>query len=206
MHLAPGEHYSGFSSLSARSKRRWSSRCFPVGEPHRRRRADDPSERDAAAPPWDDHCSISCAGRRAGHFCYCFGKRVTLAYDKEAEKWLGEIEVPISRKPRVHLRSTAASTGRRFHRTQSLPWIRSCRWSSCSFCRTTTLVGQTVTVRARFLVDVHPGDKITWEDGTQTVLGKPVSGRVFTFQKQLTLLPLHGLLLTPRGPIPIELL
>jgi len=67
-------------------------------------------------------------------------------------------------------------------------------------------VGQIATIRARFLVDVHAGDKITWEDGTQTVLGKPVSGRVFTFQKELTLLPLHGLLLTPRGPIPIELL
>jgi hypothetical protein len=67
-------------------------------------------------------------------------------------------------------------------------------------------IGQTVIVRARFLVDVHSGDKISWDDGTETVLGKPVSGRVFTFEKRLTLLPLHGELLTSRGPVPIELL
>ncbi|HEX8805374.1 MAG TPA: hypothetical protein VF741_00440, partial [Candidatus Aquilonibacter sp.] len=66
--------------------------------------------------------------------------------------------------------------------------------------------GESVLVRARFLVDVRPGDKITWQDGEQTVLGKPVSGRVFTFQKTLTLLPLHGALLTAPGPVPIEVL
>ena len=134
-----------------------------------------------------------------------FGKRVALAYDKEVEKWLGEIEVPVHAvagpypvEGSVH--GTAISPNAILTVDSKLPLV------TVQFLSHTNALGQTATIRARFLVDVHEGDKITWEDGTQTVLGKPVSGRVFTFQKQLTLLPLHGLLLTPRGPIPIELL
>ena len=129
--------------------------------------ADDPRERDASTPAWNHHRCDQRAGRRAGRFRHgVWQARRRLRMTKEVEKWLGEIEVPDSRTARVNIRSTAASTGRRFHRTQSLPWIRSCRWPSCSFCRTPTLVGQVATVRARFLVDVHEGDKITWDDGT----------------------------------------
>ena len=66
--------------------------------------------------------------------------------------------------------------------------------------------GDSVHVRARFLVDAREGDKIQWEDGQTTVLGKPVSGRVFTFDLRISLRPLHGALLTKRGTLPIELL
>jgi hypothetical protein len=134
-----------------------------------------------------------------------FGKRVALAYDKEVEKWLGEIEVPVHATAGPYpvdgsVHGTAISPNTILTVDPKLPLV------TVQFLSHNNGVGANATVRARFLVDVHEGDKITWEDGTQTVLGKPVSGRVFTFQKQLTLLPLHGLLLTPRGPIPIELL
>ena len=66
--------------------------------------------------------------------------------------------------------------------------------------------GDTVLVKARFLVDAHEGEKIQWEDGQTTVLGKPVSGRVFTFNLRISLRPLHGALLTKRGTLPIEIL
>jgi hypothetical protein len=134
-----------------------------------------------------------------------FGKRVALAYDKEVEKWLGEVEVPEHATAGQYpvdgsVAGTAVTPNATLVVDPKLPLV------IVQFLSHTNTIGQTATIRARFLVDVHAGDKITWEDGTQTVLGKPVSGRVFTFQKQLTLLPLHGLLLTPKGPIPIELL
>lgn len=134
-----------------------------------------------------------------------FGKHVDLAYDKEVEKWLGEVEVPAHQAAGQYpidgsVAGNAVSPNATLTVDPKLPLV------IVQFLSHNNALGQVATVRARFLVDVHTGDKITWEDGTQTVLGKPVSGRVFTFQKQLTLLPLHGLLLTPRGPIPIELL
>ena len=52
--------------------------------------------------------------------------------------------------------------------------------------------GDTVQVRARFLVDANEGDKIVWEDGQTTVLGKPISGRVFTFDLLISLRSLHS--------------
>ena len=134
-----------------------------------------------------------------------FGKRIALAYNKEVEKWLGEIEVPVHAGAGPNpvdgsVHGAAISPNAILTVDPKLPLV------TVQFLSHNNAVGQMATIRARFLVDVHAGDKIAWEDGTQTVLGKPVSGRVFTFQKQLTLLPLHGLLLTPRGPIPIELL
>ncbi|MBV8331918.1 MAG: hypothetical protein JO192_04220, partial [Candidatus Eremiobacteraeota bacterium] len=66
--------------------------------------------------------------------------------------------------------------------------------------------GALVRVHARFLVDVAAGDKIDWEDGQVTVLSKPVTGRVFTFDVDLSLRPLHGTLLTQGGRLPIEIL
>lgn len=65
--------------------------------------------------------------------------------------------------------------------------------------------GDYVTVRARFLVDARPGDRIAWEDGTFTTLGRPVSGRVFTFNLRISLRPLHGVLLTKSAKVPIQL-
>ena len=66
--------------------------------------------------------------------------------------------------------------------------------------------GQYVHVRARFLVDAREGDRIQWEDGQVTTLGRPLVGRVFTFNLRVSLRPLHGLLLTRVGSLPISLM
>lgn len=66
--------------------------------------------------------------------------------------------------------------------------------------------GSYVRVRARFLVDAREGDRIQWEDGQVTTLGRPLVGRVFTFNVRVSLRPLHGLLLTRVGGLPISLM
>ncbi len=207
VHLGPGEHYSGVQFLVGRFEKKVVFSLLSGGG-------------GAASPPTvptmrlsemrlpqrgTTTVTISAPADAQDVSATAFGKRVTLAYDKEVEKWLGEIEVPVHAvagpypvEGSVH--GTAISPNAILTVDPKLPLVM------VQFLSHTNALGQTATIRARFLVDVHEGDKITWEDGTQTVLGKPVSGRVFTFQKQLTLLPLHGLLLTPRGPIPIELL
>ena len=207
VHLAPGEHYSGIQFLVGRFEKKVVYSLLSGGGGG----ASPPTvptmrlSETRLPPRGTTTVTISAPADAQDVSATAFGKRVALAYDKEVEKWLGEIEVPVHAvagpypvEGSVH--GTAISPNAILTVDSKLPLV------TVQFLSHTNALGQTATIRARFLVDVHEGDKITWEDGTQTVLGKPVSGRVFTFQKQLTLLPLHGLLLTPRGPIPIELL
>jgi hypothetical protein len=65
--------------------------------------------------------------------------------------------------------------------------------------------GQYVAVRARFVADVHPGDRIHWFDGQITKLATPITGRVFAFTVKISEQPMRGLLLTRQGQLPITL-
>ena len=206
VHLGPGEHYSGIQFLVGQFEKKVVFSLLSGGGT-----ASAPSQpairlSETRLPPrGTTTVAISAPADATEVAATAFGKRVVLAYDKELEKWLGEIEVPLHTTAGPYpvegsVHGAAVVPNASLTVDPKLPLV------TVQFLSRTNSVGQTATIRARFLVDVHEGDKITWEDGTQTVLGKPVSGRVFTFQKQLTLLPLHGLLLTPRGPIPIELL
>jgi len=130
---------------------------------------------------------------------------VVLTYDKGRKAWIGEIEVPADAPAGDYpidatLAAGAPPAGVTLTVDPKMPLA----------IMTTNPPhpekGDTVLVKARFLVDVHEGDKITWEDGQITVLGKPVSGRVFTFNLRISLRPLHGALLTRRGTLPIEIL
>lgn len=66
-------------------------------------------------------------------------------------------------------------------------------------------VGSYATVRARFAAPVRQGDRIRWEDGTVSILGKPLSGRVFQITVKITKLPLAGLLYCTGEVLPITL-
>ncbi len=206
VHLAPGEHYSGIQFLVGRFEKKVVFSILSGGGAAPPSSAPAIRLSESRLPPrGTTTVTISAPADAQDVSATAFGKRVALVYDKEVEKWLGEIEVPLHATAGPYpvdgsVHGTAISPNTILTVDPKLPLV------IVQFLSHTNALGQTATVRARFLVDVHAGDKITWEDGTQTVLGKPVSGRVFTFQKQLTLLPLHGLLLTPRGPIPIELL
>ena len=53
------------------------------------------------------------------------------------------------------------------------------------------------------LAAANSGDKIAWEDGSITTLGKPVSGRVFIFSITIRRLPYQGVLISGAQRIPI---
>lgn len=206
VHLASGEHYSGLQFLVGRFEKKvvfsllsGGGAAAPPTQPTMR------LSETRLPPRGTTTVTISAPADARDVSATAFGKRVTLAYEKELGKWLGEVEVPVNATAGQYpvdgtVRGNAMSPSATLTVDPKLPLV------IVQLLSHNNAIGQTATVRVRFLVDVHEGDKILWEDGTQTVLGKPVSGRVFTFQKQLTLLPLHGVLLTPLGHVPIEIL
>lgn len=205
VHLGAGEHYAGLLFSVGRFEKKVVFSVLGGATPAPAL----PSVRlsEGRLPPHGTTAvAIDAPASATGVEVTAFDKKVALTYDKSEEKWVGEIEVPATAKAGEYTISgsargvPAAPSSARLTVDPKLPLV------IVQYLPANAGVGQTVTVRARFLVDVHPGDKITWQDGTETVLGKPVSGRVFTFRKVLTLLPLHGLLLTPKGSLPIELL
>ncbi len=133
-----------------------------------------------------------------------FDKHVAMKYEKARSLWTGELAVPANATAGKY--SVTAKAGPNDIKPVSFTVDPSVPLVMVDYAPKNAREGQEVTIRARFLVDVHPGGTINWQDGDQTVLGKPVTGRVYSFRKKLTLLPLHGVLLTPQGGVPIEVL
>lgn len=134
-----------------------------------------------------------------------FNKTTALTYDKSMKAWVGEIAVPEGTKAGDYTVSGSVS-GAAQPSAATLKVDPKIPLAILNFSPHNATKGQYVLVRARFLVDVRPGDQIVWQDGQKTTLGKPVAGRVFTFSVVLSLRPLHGVLLTRTGKLPIELL
>jgi hypothetical protein len=202
VHLAPGEHYSGilfsigqfekkvvFSLMSGSATPAPAVPFVHLSETRLPPRGTTAIEINAPD-------SVSDVSAEA------FGKRVALTYDKSSGKWAGQIEVPEG----THTGQYPITGSARGMKVDDATLTVDPKLPLVIVQFAPRVIGATTTVRARFLVDVHAGDRITWSDGAETILDKPITGRVFTFRKDLTLLPLHGLLLTPKGPIPIELL
>jgi hypothetical protein len=205
VHLDPGQHYSGLLFSVGRFEKKvvftlLSGSGAPAAAPAAVRTSES-----KLPPKGTTGVTISAPADSKSVAVDAFDKLVALAYDKAADMWSGEIEVPADEKAGTYSVKGIVN-GSALPESASLVVDTKLPLVTAQILTLHPITGQTVLVRARFLVDVHPGDKITWQDGTTTVLGKPVTGRIFTFQKQLTLLPLHGLLLTAHGPIPIELL
>jgi len=202
IHLGPGEHYRGLVFSVGRFEKKVVFSLLGGGP------AVAPpsvSLSEGRLPPrGSTGVSINAPATATGVAVTAFDKRIPLAYDKGIGKWAGEIVVPVGAKAGTYTveGSVAGSTPA----SASLTVDPKLPLAILQYTPRNAGAGQYVTVRARFLVDAHEGSKIEWEDGTETVLGKPVAGRVFTFRKLLTLLPLHGLLLTPQGSLPIEVL
>jgi len=205
VHLAPGEHYSGLRfEVGSFEKKVVFSLLSGGGAPSNLPATLRLSE--AKLPPRGTATvTIAAPERATGVTASAFGKRVDLRYDKTTAAWVGEIEVP-DRTTAGEYPVTGTVAGMSPPVAAKLIVDPKLPLVIVQILTPHPFVGETVLIRARFLVDAHAGEKITWQDGAETVLGKPVSGRVFTFQKALTLLPLHGDLLTPHGPVPIEVL
>lgn len=134
-----------------------------------------------------------------------FGRTTSLKYDDAAKGWTGEVEVPPGEGAGQYSVTAVVAQGTA-PAPATLTVDPKMPIAIVQLTPSNPSQGDYVRVRARFLVDARQGDKIDWEDGQTTVLGKPVSGRVFTFTKVLSLRPLHGVLLTGAGRLPIELL
>ncbi|MDP9025033.1 MAG: hypothetical protein M3N13_06660, partial [Candidatus Eremiobacteraeota bacterium] len=134
-----------------------------------------------------------------------FGIRSPMTYDDRAQAWTGHITVPADAKA-GSITVTAISA----HGTQpqgaTLTVDPKLPIAIMQTDPPNPQAGQYVRVRARFLVDVKEGDRIAWQDGQTTILGHPLTGRVFTFSLRVSLRPLHGLLLTAAARLPISLM
>jgi len=134
-----------------------------------------------------------------------FGKTFALTYDEKRSVWRGTAEVPAGTKAGSYEIAVSA-TGISTVATASLTVDPHMPIVIVQVTPPNVAPGQYAAVRARFLVDVRAGDTIAWSDGSTTVLGKPVAGRVFTFTLRVSLRPLYGTLLTRHARLPIRLL
>jgi hypothetical protein len=134
-----------------------------------------------------------------------FGKSFDLAYDKSRNKWVGTIDVPLSAKAGTVDVNVATKGGSNASTTTQLtvdPHIPIARFTMRP---RHPARGEYVTVQARFLADVRPGDEIHWLDGQVTKLSYPLTGRVYEFTVKISIQPLTGSLLTRQGELPITL-
>lgn len=134
-----------------------------------------------------------------------FDRKIPLAYSATSGAWTGELTVPTNVKAADYQVTAKAASGTQ-PQPATLTVDAKMPIAIIQLDPPNPQKGQYVRVRARFLVDVKPGDRIEWEDGQRTTLGKPVAGRVFTLSVRLSLRPLHGLLLTGDARLPIRLM
>jgi len=128
-----------------------------------------------------------------------------LVYDAKRAVWRGTIDVPAGTKAGSY-DAVASAKGIATAATATLTVDPNMPIVLLQVTPADVQPGGYATVRARFLVDVRAGDSIAWSDGSRTVLGRPIAGRVFTFRLHVTLRPLYGTLLTARLKLPIRLL
>ncbi len=140
----------------------------------------------------------------AGIVVIAFGQSRPLGYDPARKRWLGEILVPTSaRAGRVEVRARAAKG--RAPLAAAITVDPRLPIAILSASPVQAKIGEYVTVRARFLADVRPGDRILWADGQKSVLGKPLVGRLFAFTLRLSARPMVGTLVTAHGRFTVRL-
>lgn len=137
-----------------------------------------------------------------------FGKSIPFAYDSRRKVWTAMITVPalapggkstIVANIKDAKGNAATSVYADLTVDPNMPLV------TFKITPSRPVIGQYVTVRARFLADVHPGDVIRWPNGQVTKLPRPVAGRVYVFSVKISERVMRGLLLTHLGELPITL-
>lgn len=160
---------------------------------------------DQKLPPYGStQVTVDAPESALGVELKAFDRTQTLAYVKK-KGWVGQVLVPAGTKPGNYPVEATLRVGTN-PQPGTLVVDPRIPIALMQVTPPSAKAGDYVGVRARFLTDVAAGDKIEWEDGTVTTLGKPVAGRIFTFSLRLSLRPLHGVLLTRAGRLPIEIL
>jgi hypothetical protein len=130
-----------------------------------------------------------------------FGKSFPLA-SRDGKHWTGEIVVPLGTAAgpaELVVRAGSVIEHATLTVDPSLPLV------TVALSPQHPRVGTYVTVHARFVAPVRPGDQIRWKDGTVTTLTKAITGRVFGFTVKITELPFAGLLYSRGQVVPITL-
>lgn len=136
------------------------------------------------------------------------GTHFPLAYDPRRARWSGTIVVPRSAPPGVLTISAdvrAATKDGNTSASAALTVDPSLALASFKMTPAKPVTGQYVTVHARFLLPVQPGDSIRWLDGQVTKLERPVVGRIYVFTVKISEPRMRGILLTRQGQLPIIL-
>jgi hypothetical protein len=203
VHLGPGEHYDDAAFTVGRFEKKV---VFSLLSGNATASAPVVSLSERRLPPLGSTVVTVDAPESAGSVTLViFEQHLPLVYDKAAKVWTGQIAVPATAKAGDYSVDAGVASGTA-PASATLKVDPRMPLALLQYTPKNATVGQTVAVRARFLVDARAGDKIEWEDGTVTTLGKPIAGRVFTFNLRISLRPLHGVLLTRQGRLPIELM
>jgi hypothetical protein len=137
-----------------------------------------------------------------------FGKTVRFKYDGTRKRWVATIIVPpVVKAGKTTIVATirAANGKSETNAYADLTIDPAIPLVSFKITPARAHVGQYVTVRARFLANVQPGDTIRWPNGQITKLSHPVTGRVYVFSVKISEPLMRGLLLTRQGELPITL-
>ena len=134
-----------------------------------------------------------------------FSETYHLAYDKRRKKWIGMLAVPIATPPGTTSILADVNGPQKATASADLKIDPAVPIASFTLTPRRPARGQYVTVKARFLADVHAGDRIRWYDGQVTKLAEPLTGRVYLFTVKISVQPMRGLLLTKQGQLPIIL-
>ncbi|MGZ3498901.1 MAG: MSCRAMM family protein [Vulcanimicrobiaceae bacterium] len=134
-----------------------------------------------------------------------FQKTYRLEYDKSRKKWIGTIFVPSQASGGKASIAAGVNGESSVETSADLTVDPSMPLATFHMTPSRPAIGQYVTVRARFLADVHEGDEIRWLDGQVTKFSRPVSGRVYVFTVKISVQSMRGLLLSKQGQVPITL-
>lgn len=134
-----------------------------------------------------------------------FGRTQSLHFDARSKLWLGMVDVP-AKTPAGPATIVATIEGAQ-HLTASADLTVDPQAPIAMFTLIPAhaRIGENAVVRARFLADVAPGDRIRWLDGQLTQLSRPLTGRVYQFTVKISEQPMRGFLLTRQGELPITL-
>lgn len=162
--------------------------------------------RDSALPPGGaTEVSVDAGAGAKSVTVNAFGQSLPLRYDAPRKKWIGMLDVPptAAAKPTTIVADVTGS--RQAEASATLDVRASMPIVTFSMTPRRPARGQYVTVRARFLADVHPGDEIHWSDNQITKLTNRITGRVYEFTVKISIQPMTGMLLTRQGRLPIIL-
>lgn len=203
--LTSQEHYQGLAFLVGHQRKKVVFSFIGGGSPEGAGRPSVSLSEHRLPPFGSTRVTVDAPKDAASIVAMAFGLRSPLSYDDRSEVWVGQITVPGGTKGGSYPVTATAEHGASVQ-DGSLTIDPKLPIAILQMDPPNPQAGQYVRVRARFLVDVKEGDRIQWQDGQTTILGKPITGRVFTFSLRVSLRPLHGLLLTAFARLPISLM